>query len=225
MELGGKASAIVLDDANLETAATQSALGAFLHSGQICMSTERILVQSSILPQFREALTKAIAGIFPASTPGVTVLAAAVEKNKKLIADATSKGAKVVHGDPSIEESSKTRMAPIVVENVKKGMDLYYTESFGPSVSLIPFETEEEAIAIANDTEYGLSGAIFTESLGRGLRVAKQIETGAIHINSMSVHDEPTLPHGGAKKSGFGRFNSHWGLSEFLRPKTITFQG
>ena len=152
-------------------------------------------MQSSILPAFREALIGAIGGIFPASDPGVNVLSAGVEKNKKLIADATAKGAKVIHGDPSIEESTKTRMAPIVVEGVKKGMDLYYTESFGPSVSLIPFETEEEAIEIANDTEYGeswrpfmcsdrvnigpgLSGAVFTESLSRGLRVAKQIETG-----------------------------------------------
>ena len=135
-------------------------------------------MQSSILPAFREALKQTIGAIFPASNPGVTVLAAGVAKNKQLIADATAKGAKVIHGDPSIEESSKTRMAPIVVEGVKKGMDLYYTESFGPSVSLIPFETEEEAVEIANDTEYGLSGAVFTESLARGLRVAKQIETG-----------------------------------------------
>lgn len=130
------------------------------------------------MPVFREALTKTIGAIFPAATPGITVLAAAVEKNKRLIADATSKGAKVIHDDPAIEEATKTRMAPTVVEGVKKEMDLYYTESFGPSVSLITFEREEEAIEIANDTEYGLSGAIFTENLGRGLRVAKQIETG-----------------------------------------------
>ncbi|KIW09202.1 uncharacterized protein PV09_00130 [Verruconis gallopava] len=224
MELGGKASAIVLDDANLETAARECALGAFLHTGQICMSTERILVQKTILPAFRDALRQAISTIFPASKPGVTVTAAAVEKNKRLINDAVSKGAKVIHGDPSIEESTKTRMAPIVVEGVSKEMDLYYTESFGPSVSLIPFETEEDAIEAANDTEYGLSGAVFTENLARGLRVAKQIESGAIHINSMSVHDEASLPHGGAKKSGFGRFNATWGLAEFLRTKTITFQ-
>jgi acyl-CoA reductase-like NAD-dependent aldehyde dehydrogenase len=142
------------------------------------MSTERILVQSSILPAFREALQKTISAIFPASNAGVTVMAAAVEKNKGLIADAVSKGAKVIHGDPNIEESTKTRMAPIVVEGVKKDMDLYYTESFGPSVSLIPFDKEEEAIDIANDTDYGLTGAVFTDNLARGFRIAKQIETG-----------------------------------------------
>ncbi|KAE9992163.1 hypothetical protein EG327_009896 [Venturia inaequalis] len=224
MELGGKASAIVCADAELSKAGMQCALGAFLHSGQVCMSTERILVHSSIISEFRTALQGAITSVFPAHTPAVLIASAGVEKNKKLIEDAVSKGAKVTHGDHKIEESSKTRMAPIVVEGVKDHMDLFHTESFGPSVSLIPFETEEEAVKMANDTDYGLSGAIFTESLGRGLRMAKQIESGAIHINSMSVHDEPNLPHGGVKKSGWGRFNSKWGLAEFLRTKTITFQ-
>ncbi|QDS70320.1 hypothetical protein FKW77_008486 [Venturia effusa] len=224
MELGGKASAIVCSDADISKAGLQCALGAFLHSGQICMSTERILVHSSIISEFRTALKGAITQVFPAHTPAVLIASAGVEKNKKLIEDAVSKGAKVIHGDHKIEESSKTRMAPIVVEGVKDHMDLFHTESFGPSVSLIPFETEEEAVKMANDTEYGLSGAIFTESLGRGLRMAKQIESGAIHINSMSVRDEPGLPHGGVKKSGWGRFNSTWGLHEFLRTKTITFQ-
>lgn len=149
-----------------------------LQSGQICMSTERILVHSSIIGEFRTALQTAITAVFPSHTPAVLIASAGVEKNKKLIEDAVSKGATVVHGDHKIEESSKTRMAPIVVEGVKEGMDLFHTESFGPSVSLIPFETEEEAVKLANDTDYGLSGAIFTESLGRGLRLAKQIESG-----------------------------------------------
>jgi acyl-CoA reductase-like NAD-dependent aldehyde dehydrogenase len=142
------------------------------------MSTERILVHSSIISPFRSALQASINAIFPSHTPAVLIASVGVEKNKRLIADAVSKGAKLVHGDHTIEESSKTRLAPIVVEGVKPGMDLFHTESFGPSVSLIPFETEEEAIKLANDTEYGLSGAVFTESLGRGLRIAKQIESG-----------------------------------------------
>ncbi|KZM24943.1 oxidoreductase [Ascochyta rabiei] len=232
MELGGKASAIVCEDADLKKAATQCALGAFLHSGQICMSSERVLVHKSIKPQFLEAFKGAVEGIFGGDKPApVTVVPAAVDKNKKLISDAVSKGAKVVHGDhekeevhPETKEPSGTRMRPVIVEGVKKEMDLYYTESFGPSVSLIEYTTEEEAIEIANDTEYGLSGAVFTENLGRGLRIAKQIETGAVHINSMTVHDEWALPHGGAKASGFGRFNGNWGIEEFLRTKTITYQ-
>jgi acyl-CoA reductase-like NAD-dependent aldehyde dehydrogenase len=142
------------------------------------MSTERILVHSSILPNFRTAFQKTIEAIFPAKNPAVLVQSVGVEKNKRLIADAVSKGAKVIHGDHTIEESSKTRMAPIVVEGTKEDMDLFYTESFGPSVSLIPFEKEEDAIKMANDTEYGLSGAVFTENLSRGLKIAKQIESG-----------------------------------------------
>ncbi|KAF1936036.1 salicylaldehyde dehydrogenase [Clathrospora elynae] len=232
LELGGKASAIVLDDANLKNAATQCALGAFLHSGQICMSSERILVHKDIKVQFIEAFKGAVEGIFGGDKPApVLVAPAGIEKNRRLISDAVKAGANVVHGDherdenhPETNEPSSTRMRPVIVDGVSKDMELFYTESFGPSVSVIEISSDEEAIEIANDTDYGLSGAVFTENLGRGLRIAKQIESGAIHINSMTVHDEWTLPHGGAKASGFGRFNGHWGIEEFLRLKTITYK-
>ncbi|KAF1828702.1 salicylaldehyde dehydrogenase [Decorospora gaudefroyi] len=232
LELGGKASAIVLDDADMKNSATQCALGAFLHSGQICMSSERILVHKDIKPQFLEAFKGAVETIFDGGKPAPVLIAPpGVEKNKRLIADAVKKGANVAHGDhekeethPETNEKSDTRMRPIIVDGVTKDMDIFHTESFGPSVSVIEFSTDEEAIEIANDTDYGLSGAVFTENLGRGLRVAKQIESGAVHINSMTVHDEWTLPHGGAKASGFGRFNGHWGIEEFLRLKTITYK-
>ncbi|EOD46582.1 hypothetical protein GTA08_BOTSDO11740 [Neofusicoccum parvum] len=232
MELGGKASAIVLDDADVELAATQCALGAFLHSGQICMSTERILVHKSLTDKFRPALQGFLKNFQPDHGPSpVLVQSPAVDKNRRLVEDALSKGAKVIHGDHTAEEKhpdtgeiSKTRLRPIVVEGVKEGMDLYYEESFGPSVSLIEVESEEEAIRIANDTDYGLTSAVFTKDLARGLRVARKIESGAVHINSMSVHDEPTIPHGGVKKSGWGRFNAQWGIEEFMTTKTITFK-
>jgi acyl-CoA reductase-like NAD-dependent aldehyde dehydrogenase len=186
MELGGKASAIVLDDADLKKAATQCALGAFLHSGQICMATERILVHKNIKPQFVEAFKGAAEGIFGGDKPSPVLIASAgVEKNKRLIGEAVKSGAKVIHGDhekdethPETKESSKTRMRPIIVDGVNKDMELYHAESFGPSVSLIEVSSEEEAIQIANDTEYGLSGAVFTENLARGIRVARQIESG-----------------------------------------------
>jgi acyl-CoA reductase-like NAD-dependent aldehyde dehydrogenase len=186
MELGGKASAIVLDDADLKKAATQCALGAFLHSGQICMATERILVHKDIKAQFIEAFKGASEAIFGGENPApVLVQPAGVEKNKRLIGEAVKAGAKVVHGDhekeephPETKEVSKTRMRPVILDGVKKDMELFYAESFGPSVSIIEVSSEEEAIEIANDTEYGLSGAVFTENLARGLRVAKQIESG-----------------------------------------------
>ncbi|KAF2186690.1 salicylaldehyde dehydrogenase [Zopfia rhizophila CBS 207.26] len=232
MELGGKASAIVLEDADLKKAGVQCALGAFLHAGQICMATERILVHKSIKADFIAAFKGAAEGIFGGDKPApVLVAGAGVDKNRRLISEAVKSGAKVLHGNheteevhPETREVSKTRMRPIIVDGVNRDMELYHTESFGPSVSLIEVESEEEAIKIANDTEYGLSGAVFTENLARGLRVAKQIESGAVHINAMTVHDETNLPHGGAKMSGWGRFNGNWGIEEFLRIKTITYQ-
>ncbi|KAK0884452.1 hypothetical protein LTR87_001795 [Friedmanniomyces endolithicus] len=224
MELGGKASAIVCEDAEVESAAMQCAMGAFIHAGQVCMATERILVNRKILDKFAEALKGASEKIYAAEGEApVLVAKATVEKNHKLLADAVAKGGKVIAGDVDPREDSAYRMRPVIVSDVKKGMDLYYTESFGPSVSLIAVESDEEAIEIANDTEYGLSGAVFTQNLGRGLKIAKQIDSGAVHINSMSIHDEATLPHGGVKKSGWGRFNAQWGLEEFLKLKTVTY--
>jgi acyl-CoA reductase-like NAD-dependent aldehyde dehydrogenase len=178
MELGGKASAIVLDDADLKTAATQCALGAFLHSGQICMSSERILVHEDIKAEFIEAFKGAVEGIFGGDKPApVLVASAGVDRNKHLISQAVSAGAKIVHGDHE-EDHGSTKMRPVIVDGVTKDMDLFYTESFGPSVSIIEVSSDEEAIEIANDTDYGLSGAVFTKDLGRGLRIAKQIESG-----------------------------------------------
>ncbi|KAH6854226.1 Aldehyde/histidinol dehydrogenase [Chaetomium sp. MPI-CAGE-AT-0009] len=223
LELGGKAPAIVWEDADLDNAATQCALGAFLNSGQICMSTERILVHKNVRAAFEPKLTAAIDHIFGGDAP-VLINSAGVAKNKKLIEDALAKGASLLYGDVKAQESTPTRMRPIVVAGIKTDMDIYKTESFGPTVALYEIETEEEALRIANDTEYGLSSAVFTEDLRRGLRFAKEIETGAVHINNMSVHDESALPHGGAKASGYGRFNASLGLSEWVRTKTITFR-
>ncbi|KAI1338287.1 aldehyde dehydrogenase domain-containing protein [Xylariaceae sp. FL0016] len=225
MELGGKAPAIVWEDANLDIAAEQCTLGSFLFSGQICMSTERILVHKKVSDEFQKKFVQMIEAIFPSKEDApVLINATAVEKNKKLMKDAASKGANVLRGDFSVEESTKTRMRPIVVSKVTPDMDIYKQESFGPTVSLIEIETVEEALRIANDTEYGLSSAVFTEDLRIGLRFAKEIETGAVHINNMTVHDESALPHGGAKASGFGRFNSTFGLDEWVRTKTITWR-
>lgn len=224
LELGGKAPAIVWEDANLDLAADQCALGSFLNSGQICMSTERIIVHKNVAADFEKKFTASVSKFFPASGDApVLIHQPAVEKVKKLLQDAKGKGATLLNGDLEATESTPTRLRPIIVKGVTTDMDLYKTESFGPSVALYEVDSEEEALRIANDTEYGLTSAVFTEDLRRGLRLAKGIETGACHINSMSVHDESSLPHGGAKASGYGRFNSI-GLDEWLRTKTITFQ-
>ncbi|ENH61537.1 hypothetical protein FOQG_03364 [Fusarium oxysporum f. sp. raphani 54005] len=225
LELGGKAPAIVWEDADLDLAALQCTLGAFMNSGQVCMSTERILVHKNVKDEFEKKLSATIEQVFSSKGDAPILIASApVAKNKALIKDAISKGASLVHGNPDVEESSKTRMRPIVVRDVTTEMDIYKSESFGPTVSLMAIETEEEAIKIANDTEYGLSSAVFTSDLQRGLRIAREIETGAVHINNMSIHDESGLPHGGAKASGYGRFGASAGLDEWTRTKNITFR-
>lgn len=161
------------------------------------MSTERIIVHSSIVTPFSTALKSAIEKLYSSPAPApILVTSAGVHKNKKLVNQALSKGAKIVAGDVNATEDSETRMRPIVVEGITKDMDLFYEESFGPTVSLMVVESEEEAIELANDTEYGLSSAVFTKDLASGLRVAKQIESGYVYIS----HPSPFI----CTKSPFG---------------------
>ncbi|PTB73476.1 ALDH-like protein [Trichoderma longibrachiatum ATCC 18648] len=203
----------------------QCAIGAFLHGGQICMSTEKIIVHSKVRPQFQEKLVAAVNEIFPPDGPApVLINEAAVQRNRALVADAAAKGAAVILGDVHATESRAAELRPVVVGDVTPAMDMYATESFGPTVSLHEVETEAQALQLANDSEYGLTAAVFTEDLRRGLRFAREIDSGAVHINGMTVHDEPALPHGGTKSSGFGRFNAAIGLEEWVRTKTVTFK-
>lgn len=197
-----------------------------IQGGQICMSTERIIVVKAVYEPFKAALVSKLQGMFGANAPAPYLFnATPVTKNKSLIKDAESKGANIIYAHADDADSlPKTQMRPVVIENPSRDSTVFHTESFGPTVSLFVVDTEDEAIALANDTDYGLSSAVFTEDLRRGLRVAKRIESGAVHINSMSVHDEPVLPHGGVKKSGWGRFNGAAGFDEFLKTKTITWK-
>jgi acyl-CoA reductase-like NAD-dependent aldehyde dehydrogenase len=189
------------------------------------MSTERILLHESVVSQFKEAFVAVIkTQILSKPDMGPLVInTQSAEKIRALIADAVRQGARLEHGTADTVSEIATQMLPTVISGVNKTMNIYQTESFGPSVSLFTFKTEAEAIELANDTEYGLSAAVFTENLQTGLRMSRQIETGAVHINSMTVHDEYPLPHGGVKSSGFGRFNGYQGLDEFLYSKTVTW--
>lgn len=227
-ELGGKASAIILADADLKRAAAACTMGAFQHAGQVCMSTERIIVHNSIVDDFVAAFKESTNQMYGLAVHSpVLVTSAGANKTKKLVKAAIDGGAEVILGDPKeslqLEEKS-TRMMPIILKNVNKGNDLYENESFGPSVAIYTFETEEEALKIANDTIFGLSGAVFTKDLAAGLRIARGYETGAVHINAMTIHDESNLPHGGTKASGWGRFSGLAGLEEYLRSKVVTFE-
>jgi acyl-CoA reductase-like NAD-dependent aldehyde dehydrogenase len=224
MELGGKAPTIVCDDANIEQAALGATLGSFLHSGQICMSTERVIVHAAVADKFKEVFRKTIDQVF-GSPEGLTLVnKTPVLRNKHLLSDAILKGAKVLYGDVNHEAEVQTAMRPVVIENVKEGMDIYHTESFGPTLSLFIVESDDEAVKLANDTEYGLAASVYSENLTRALRIARQVRSGAVHINSMSVHDESALPHGGHKSSGYGRFNGIEGLEEWVQTKTVTWR-
>ncbi|EED14750.1 aldehyde dehydrogenase, putative [Talaromyces stipitatus ATCC 10500] len=224
MELGGKTPTIVCEDANLQEAAMGATRGSFINSGQVCMCTERIIVHAAVADQFKEIFKQTIDQVYGNLNGLQLVNGLPVTKNKKLLSDAISKGAQVVHGDPNHNAAVNTAMRPVVLEGVKEGMEIYYTESFGPTVSLFTVENDEEAIKLANDTEYGLTASVYTEDLRRALRIAKKIQAGAVHINDMSVHDESSLPHGGFKNSGYGRFNSVEGLEEWVQTKTITWK-
>uniref|UniRef100_B0SXU0 Aldehyde dehydrogenase n=1 Tax=Caulobacter sp. (strain K31) TaxID=366602 RepID=B0SXU0_CAUSK len=226
LELGGKAPLLVLDDADLDEAVKAAAFGAFMNQGQICMSTERIVVVESVADAFVEkfaakARTLVAGDPREGKTPlGALVDKAAAQKVQRLIDDAVAKGARQVAGGGA----EGVLMSAVVLDGVRPDMEIYAEESFGPSVSIIRVKDEAEAIAVANDTEYGLSAAVFTRDIARGLKVAKQIQSGICHINGPTVHDEAQMPFGGVKASGWGRFGGKAGINEFTDLRWITFE-
>ncbi|ANM14858.1 MULTISPECIES: aldehyde dehydrogenase [unclassified Rhizobium] len=225
LELGGKAPLVILDDADIDGAVNAATFGAFMHQGQICMSTERIIVDSSIADQFVAKLA-ARASQLPAGDPrGHVVLGSlisldAAKKMEELIADATAKGAKLVAGG----KRSGTVVEATLLDHVTPDMRVYAEESFGPVKPIIRVSGEEEAIRIANDTEYGLSSAVFSRNIQRAMAVAARIESGICHINGPTVHDEAQMPFGGVKGSGYGRFGGKAAIAEFTDLRWITVE-
>ncbi|MDV3457082.1 aldehyde dehydrogenase [Sphingomonas sp. HF-S4] len=226
LELGGKAPLIVLDDADLDEAVKAAAFGAFMNQGQICMSTERIIVVDSVADAFAEKFTAKVSAM-PVGDPreGKTPLGAVVDQKtvdhvQSLIDDAVANGAdKLVGG-----ASNGVLMPAHIVDKVTPEMKLFRDESFGPVVGIIRARDEAHAIALANDTEYGLSAAVFTRDTARGLRVARQIKSGICHVNGPTVHDEAQMPFGGTKSSGYGRFGGKAGIDAFTELRWITIE-
>ncbi|CAK7237915.1 hypothetical protein SEUCBS140593_010198 [Sporothrix eucalyptigena] len=216
MELGGKGPAIVLADADLEDAAQKCVAGAFLHHGQLCFSTERVIVIKSIAEKFKELLKKAASTFVTGSGISDRI----ISSSKAKLADAESKGAKFLIGGP--EMASDTALKATILTEVTSGMQIFDEEAFGPSFSLYIAEDDRQAIEMANNTQYGLNAAVHSTNIQHALDVAKEIDTAQVHINSMTAHDEPTLPVGGMKGSGWGRNNALWGLKEFTEIKLIT---
>ncbi|KAJ5355072.1 uncharacterized protein N7496_012284 [Penicillium cataractarum] len=226
MELGGKNSSIVCADANLDVAVQGVLAGAFLNSGQICMATDRILVHSSIAPQFMNALKSALAaGASASPLPPTLVNVASKARVQTLITNALAFGAHFISGvaETPLPADAGVRMAPAILGGVTEEMALWQEEAFASVAAFMEFESEEEAVRLANGSGYGLSASVFTEDLRKGFAIAKKLQSGAVHINSMTIHDEPVLPHGGVKNSGWGRFNADEGLNEFLVTKSVTW--
>ena len=226
LELGGKAPLIVLEDADLDEAVNASAFGAFLNQGQICMSTERIIVDEKVADEFVDRLSKKAASL-PLRDPsiGPAVLGSMVdsrsaERITELIQDAVRKGARVSAGG----EGHGTLMPATVLDRVTSTMRIYAEESFGPVVSVVRVRGDEEALRIANDTDYGLSAAIFSRDIARAWRLAQRVESGICHINGPTVHDEAQMPFGGVKASGYGRFGGKAAIDEFTTLRWITVQ-
>ena len=180
------------------------------------MGTERVVVLRPAFDEFL-AILKKEAEAFKGTGSAVTTQFA--EKASLLVQSAVKQGAQLEFGQPVIQNAA---LQPTILTGVTPDMDLFYTESFGPTISLTAVDSVEEAITLANDTNYGLATAIFSRNIPRAIKVARRIQTGACHINAMTVHDEPYLPHGGVKDSGYGRFGAQWGMDEFLQVKTIT---
>jgi acyl-CoA reductase-like NAD-dependent aldehyde dehydrogenase len=226
LELGGKAPFVVLEDADLDAAAAAANFGAFMHQGQICMSTERIVVDRRVAEQFAEKLAGRASALRagdprdPSTQIGPLINAGALDRVSELVEDAVDKGAQLLTGG----EADGLVYRPTVLRGVTPEMRIYSEESFGPSVSIIEVDGAEEAINVANDTEYGLSASIFSRDVERAEQLARRIQSGICHINDATVHDEPQVPFGGVKASGWGRFGGEWAAEEFTELRWITIQ-
>lgn len=226
LELGGKAPFVVLDDADLDAAVNACAFGAFANSGQICMSTERIVVDAKVADAFTQKLAIKAASL-PLADPrtgpavlGSVVDMSTVQRCNRLIDDALAKGAKLLCGG----KADSTLMPATLLDHVTAEMEIYHEESFGPVKGIVRVEGEEASIACANDNPYGLSSAVFSRDTARAWNVAQRIESGICHINGPTVHDEAQMPFGGVKESGFGRFGGRAGIEAFTELRWITMQ-
>ena len=225
MELSGKAPLVVLEDADLPAAARAAAFGAFFNQGQICMSTERIVVVDAVADAFVAAMERECAALLGRSNRarvGELISAEAARRVQRLIEDALARGATLIAGG----EVSGSHVTPTLLDRVTPEMTIYGEESFGPVAAILRAGDEDEALSIANDTDYGLVASVFTAdtSAARARALAARLETGVCHINGPTVYDDPSKPFGGVKASGYGRFGGASALQEFTELRWITVQ-
>jgi aldehyde dehydrogenase (NAD+) len=226
LELGGNNAMIVLADADIEQAAKAAAFGAFFHQGQVCMAINRVVAVSSVHDEFVEVLVNVVKNLKvgdPASADtfiGPIINAGQIKNIEDYIEQTVSAGARVALRG----KTEGSLVYPWILTEVNNGMASAKNEVFGPVCSVIRARDEEDAINIANDTPYGLSGSVFTKDLYRGIQVAKKIESGMTHVNDQSINDEPHVMFGGEKASGIGRFNGEWVFRKFTTEKWISVQ-
>lgn len=228
LELGGKSPFIVLDDADLEAAASAGAWGSYLHQGQICMASGRHIVMRKIAAEYVDLLARKSAALTVGDpfrqdvAIGPLINAKQLARVDRIVTDTVAAGARLLTG--GTYEGPFYR--PTVLHDVRRGMPAYDLEIFGPVAPVIVVDDEEEAIRIANDTDYGLSGAVQTGSLERGLRVARRIRAGLVHINDQTIADHAEVPFGGMGASGNGsRFGSMTNWEEFTEWQWMTVGG
>lgn len=227
LELGGKAPLVVLDDANVDAAVKAATFGSFLYQGQICMSTERLVVDESVADEFVNkfaARAKELPAGDPATAAGCVIGPMVSNDNgarlNDLIDDAVSKGAKLVCGG----HAKGAVMPATILDHVTPAMRIYDDETFGPITTVVRVQGVEEAIRVANDTAYGLSSGVFGRDVHRALAVALRIDAGSVHVNGATVQNEAQAPYGGNKHSGYGKFDGRAVIDEFTDLKWITIE-
>lgn len=223
LELGGNSPFIVLDDADLDYAVNAAVFSRFTHQGQICMSANRVFVHRSLYDAFLTKFVDKVSQLKvgdpqdPSTIIGPVINERQAKGLNDLIDSAIADGAKAILKGNTVGNL----VEPTVLIDVTPDMKVAQEELFGPVISITPFDTEEEAIHMANDTKFGLSGAVHTSNIERGVQFAKKVHTGMIHVNDITINDEPIVAFGGEKQSGIGRLNGEWSLEEFTTLKWI----
>ncbi|MFJ6544969.1 aldehyde dehydrogenase family protein [Streptomyces sp. NPDC003656] len=226
LELGGNSALVVLDDADLDYAVDAAVFSRFVHQGQVCMAANRVLVDRSVAEEFTEKFVAKVRSLpvgdprDPGTVIGPVINSAQANSLSQVVEQALAEGGTaLVRG--TVEGNL---VAPSVLTGLPEGSPLLRQEVFGPVVFLVPFDGEEEAVRLVNDTPYGLSGAVHTGDIERGVAFARRIDTGMFHVNDGTVHDEPLVPFGGEKHSGLGRLNGETTLEAFTTTKWISVQ-
>lgn len=229
LELGGKSPVVVLEDADIQPAANAILLGAFLNSGQICMSTERVLVHESIAEDFKARLVRGLETITHGNHLEEKVFMsglctpASAQRVVGMIQRSLASGARLLAGDLVISGPNKTILGPHIVEGVTPDMEIFQKETFGPVLIVNTFGTDQEAVDLANNSDFSLCASVFSKDTLRAMGVAKKIRAGSCHVNGPTVFIEPTLPNGGTGgSSGYGRFGGVAGTEEFTERKMIS---